>query len=90
MVTHWLLVPGDCGSNSGGGEKLTSFVFESRSHDCCYTQEAITKKCMLTLVFGRFVSEAMVYLRKIDLVFVWAVRSDSMILNTFWIKKNFG
>ena len=60
---------------------------------------------MLTLVFSRFVSEAMVnrsldlgliakettmfyghkfvYLRKIDLVYVWAVRSDSMILNMF-------
>ena len=60
---------------------------------------------MLTLVFGRFVSEAMVirsldlglitkettmfyghkfvYLRKVDLVYVWAVRRDSMILNTF-------
>ena len=47
-------------------------------------------KCKLTLVFGMPVSKGKVnrshnatILCKIDLVYVWAVRKDSMILNRF-------
>ena len=30
----WLLAPGDYGSNPSGGEKFSSFIFKSQSHDC--------------------------------------------------------
>ena len=34
LVTHWLTVSGDLSSNPGGGEKCSSLIFESQSHDC--------------------------------------------------------
>ena len=37
LVAHWLLAPGDHGSNLKGEEKIASFIFELRSHDLLLT-----------------------------------------------------
>ena len=35
LKAHWLSVLGDSGSNPGGGEKISSFVFELPFLDAC-------------------------------------------------------
>ena len=47
LVAHWLSGTGNCGSNPSEGEKLSSFIFESRFYDCFLPWNLGQFKCCL-------------------------------------------